>query len=423
MTTVQGLTEKNWAGNYTYRAREIAKPGSLGELRELVVGRDRIRALGSRHSFNALADTTGTLVSITGLGGIEIDAVARTVTVGGGVTYGALAAELSHAGFALHNMASLPHISVAGAVATGTHGSGDANGNLATAVVGLSCLDAQGDIHTLSKVGNEDFAGYVVGLGALGIVTELTLAIEPHYEISQTVYARPRWDRVLTDFDAMTSAAYSVSMFTDWSGEHLGQVWFKSRAGKQGKLRSLPGLAGARKAISDVHPLPGGTTENCTEQRGMLGSWNDRLPHFRADFTPSNGAEIQSEYLIPREHALPSMAALRELGEVISPLLQVSEIRTVAADDLWMSPCFQRETVALHFTWIRDHQAVDAVLPLVEAALAPFAARPHWGKHFLTDPGYLGSLYPRLGQFKALALRMDPEGKFGNDFLATHLFA
>lgn len=421
---VQGLKEQNWAGSYGYRAARVLHPGSLGELRELVTGSRHIRALGSRHSFNALADSTGTLVSLAGIGGgISIDARNRTATVGAGTTYGELATELARAGFALHNMASLPHISVAGAIATGTHGSGDRNGNLGTAVLSLGLLDAQGDLHTVARGEHADFAGHVVGLGALGIVTDVTLHIEPAYAISQTVYEGPAWEDVLGELDELTGAAYSVSLFTNWTGDRLGQVWLKSRAGETGMRGPLPGCLAGKEASARVHPLPGGNAENCTGQGGVPGSWHDRLPHFRMEFTPSNGAEIQSEYLLPREHARAAIAAVRDLGPVISPILQISEIRTVAADDLWMSPSHERDSMALHFTWVRDQPAIDMVLPLLEEALVPFRARPHWGKHFLADADRLGGLYPRLADFKALVRKTDPEGKFGNDFLAAKLLS
>jgi FAD/FMN-containing dehydrogenase len=213
----QRETERNWAGNHRYQALLMAHPSSVAELQGLVATAGKIRALGSRHSFNGIADTPGTLVVLDKLdGGISVDTQNLTVTVGGGTRYGTLAAELQRQGFALHNLASLPHISVAGAVATATHGSGDGNGNLATAVAALELVTADGSILTARR-GDPDFAGMVVGLGALGIVSRLTLDIEPSFAIAQSVYEDLDWEQVLTRFDELTASAYSVSLFTDWS--------------------------------------------------------------------------------------------------------------------------------------------------------------------------------------------------------------
>ena len=207
----QLVAERNWAGNYSYRAPQLARPSSVEELQGLVAGARKIRALGSRHSFNSIADTAGTLVVLDRLDpDIRVDAANLTVTVNGGTRYGTLAAELQRQGFALHNLASLPHISVAGAVATGTHGSGDANGNLATAVAGLELVTADGSILRMHR-GDEDFDGMVVGLGALGIVTKLTLDIRPSFDVAQSVFENLSWDLVLENFDRITSSAYSVS--------------------------------------------------------------------------------------------------------------------------------------------------------------------------------------------------------------------
>jgi len=418
-----GQVERNWAGNYSYGAGAIHAPNTVEELRSRVAGATRIRALGSRHSFNALADSSGVLVSLSSLATeIAIDGPELSVTVSAGTKYGVLAAELARQGFALHNLASLPHISLAGAIATGTHGSGDGNGNLATAVLALDFVDANGEIRHVSRAHTPDFAGYVVGLGALGILTRVTLRIEPSFTVAQHVYTGLPWDAVLSHFDEVTADAYSVSMFTDWRGDRLGQLWFKQRMGDGRRGGFPPSYRGGAAAVTGLHPLPGVSAANCTLQLGVPGSWSERLAHFRMDFTPSSGDEIQSEYLLPREHAVAAIMALRAMSPVISPLLQVSEIRTIAADDLWLSPSYGRESIGLHFTWVLDQPAVDAVLPLVEEALAPFQARPHWGKAFAMDAVDLAALYPKFDAFKALTEIVDPAGKFRNDFLARKVF-
>jgi len=412
-------TDLNWAGNYRYEAERVVEPASVAELQAIVAGTERVRALGSRHSFNDSADTRGTLVSLADLASdLVIDEAASTVTVGGGTKYGILAEELSRRGFALHNLASLPHISVAGAIATGTHGSGDQNGNLATAVRALELVTGSGELVTVSRESTPDFAGMVVGLGALGIVTRVTLDVQPSFDVRQDVFENLPWSRVLADLDAVTSAAYSVSLFTDWSGAHVQQAWLKSREPSSPRTE----FSGGSPATVPRHPLPGISGLDCTEQLGVLGAWHDRLAHFRLAFTPSNGAELQSEYLVPREHAVAAIQAMRELSSVITPLLLVSEVRTVAADDLWLSPNFGRDGMALHFTWKPEQAAVEKVLVLMEAALAPFMARPHWGKLFALKAGDLAPLYPRAADFRALAERMDPQHRFRNAFLERTVF-
>ncbi|MFP3466640.1 FAD-binding protein [Leifsonia sp. SIMBA_070] len=413
------MGEKNWAGNYEYTAERIARPRSVDELRDLVVASSSVRALGSRHSFNDLADTPGLLVSTADLpGSARIDEASRTVTVGGGVRYGDLARELQDAGWALHNLASLPHISVAGAIATATHGSGDRNGNLATAVAGLRILGGSGELVDLRR-GDDGFDGAVVGLGALGVVTEVTLDIRPTYDARQRLFAGLPWEAVLSRFDEVTSAAYSVSLFTTWQEETVSLAWLKELAGAETPIED--DFFGARALTEARHMIPTMDVRNTTEQLGVVGPWSERLAHFRFAFTPSNGEEIQSEYLVPRARAVEAIEAVSGLAPVIAPLLQVSEIRTVAADDLWLSSAYGTDVVGLHFTWFRDQAGVEAVLPQLEAALLPLGARPHWGKLYVDRDRLVPSLYPRLADFAALASRFDPAARFRNPFLTRLL--
>jgi xylitol oxidase len=334
------------------------------------------------------------------------------------VRYGELAVALASEGLALANLASLPHISVAGAIATATHGSGDANGNLATAVAALELVTSSGDVIT-SRRGDPDLDGIVVGLGAVGAVTRVTLDVEPEYEVRQRVFDDLAWDALLEHFDEITAGGYSVSLFTLW-GERAGRLWVKSRVTEEPEdVRDE--LFGARPATSERHPILDLDPVNCTPQLGVPGPWAERLPHFRMGFTPSAGEEIQSEFLLPRRHAIDAIEALRALAEEIRPVLQVSEIRTVAADRLWMSPQYGRDTVGIHFTWTREQAAVERVLADIEGALAPFGARPHWGKLFLADAASIGPLYERLPDFTRLLERLDPRGAFRNDWLQTHV--
>ncbi|MFF6784606.1 D-arabinono-1,4-lactone oxidase [Streptomyces sp. NPDC012510] len=412
--TTQTLT--NWARNITYGAGELHRPHSVEALRTLVAGAERVRVLGSGHSFNEIADPgpEGLFLSLTGLPPeIEVDATARTVRVGGGVRYAELARAVHAHGLALHNMASLPHISVAGSVATGTHGSGDGNGPLAAAVREVDLVTADGSTLTLAR-GDERFGGAVTSLGALGVVTALTLDLEPAFEVSQRIYRE--LPLVGLDFAAVSSSAYSVSLFTRWRHSGFDQVWVKRRVD-----RPTVDFPWAVPATEATHPVPGMPAVNCTEQFGVPGPWHERLPHFRAEFTPSSGDELQSEYLLPRPFALDALHALDEIRHAVAPVLQVCEVRTVAADAQWLSPAQGRDTVALHFTWIADAAPVLPVVRRVEEVLAPFEARPHWGKVFTVPAAGLRGLYPRLGDFRALAEALDPVGKFRNAFVRNVL--
>jgi alditol oxidase len=408
------VTEVNWAGTHAYLAARIHRPSTLEQLQEIVAAAPRVRVLGSRHSFTDLADSAE-LVALDGLpADIALDRAAGTVTVGAGVRYGELAEALNAEGVALHNLASLPHISVGGAIATATHGSGNGNGNLATAVARLELVRSDGELLGAQR-GDPDFDGLVVGLGALGAVVRVTLDVQPAYEVRQRVFERMRWDALLEHFDAIAGCGYSVSVFSRW-GEDVEQVWVKSRV-TEAPEEVRDELFGAVAATVDRHPIIGLDAVNCTPQLGVAGLWSDRLPHFRMGFTPSKGDEIQSEFFVARDRAVAAIEAMRGLGERLEPLLLVSEIRTMAADELWLSPQYRQDTAALHFTWKREPDAVARALFDVEAALRPLAARPHWGKAFVARAADIASLYERLPDFVALMERLDPRGAFRNAWL------
>ena len=353
---------------------------------------------------------------------ISLDRTARTVTVEAGMTYGELGQYLHANGHALGNMASLPHISIAGAVATATHGSGMTNGNLATAVSRLELVDAAGEVVTLTRDEDGDrFNGAVVSLGALGIVTKLTLDIEDAFDVRQTVYLDLPMHELRDGFDEIMKSGYSVSLFTDWSRRTIDQVLIKHRVDGERPTPPVEEFRGVRIATRNVHPVAGESAENVTEQMGIPGPWHERLPHFRMGFTPSSGDELQSEYFVPLETAYDAIMAIEALHERITPHLLISEIRTIAADRLWLSPCHGRACASLHTTWKPDWDAVTGPLPLIERALEPFAAVPHWGKLFTMTPAALQSRYERLADFRELVGHYDPEGKFRNDFLRRNI--
>lgn len=408
---------KNWAGNLEYSSADIQRPTTVDQLRELVTHATRIKALGSRHSFNTVADTDGTHILLDALPQeVVVDTAKSTVKVSGGISYGALGRALEEQGYAIHNLASLPHISVAGAIQTGTHGSGVNNPSLAAAVVSVDLVRASGELVTLTA-DDDEFLASVVGMGALGIVTGLELAIRPSYEVRQRVLTNLSWEGALANFQTIASSAYSVSFFTDYTGDTIPQVWLKALDTEA----PLPDLFGATPATAAMHPLPDMSAENCTEQLDVAGKWLDRLPHFRHEFTPSNGEELQSEFLLPLDQAPAALQAVRELAHKLAPLLFVSEIRTVAADEFWLSPFYQQQSVALHFTWKPLQTEVEAVLPELEEALRPFGARPHWGKLFTPGQYDFAALYPRFEDFRSLVQANDPSGKFRNSLLDSVL--
>ena len=414
---------RNWAGNIEYSTEKLTPAATAAEAQRFVRAQEKFKVLGTAHCFNTIADSRNQFLSVRPMEEISVDAAARTVTVGGGITYGKLAPPLDAKGFALHNLASLPHISVAGACTTATHGSGEKNGNLASAVQGLELINAAGEVVELSRAKDgETLAGAVVGLGALGVISKVTLAIQPTFQVKQYVYENMPLAEMQKHFDEIEGSGYSVSLFTDWRNKNINEVWVKSRVDGGAAFAAPPEFFGARLAKKNLHPIAEISAENCTEQMGVPGPWYERLPHFRMGFTPSAGKELQSEFFVPRRNAVEAILAVEKLNAQISPLLLITEIRTIAADDLWMSPCYQQDSVAIHFTWKPDWPGVRAALPEIEKTLAPYGVRPHWGKLFTIDPATLRERYKRLPDFVGLAKRFDPNGKFRNEFLDKYVF-
>ena len=411
---------RNWAGNVTFGAAAVHRPETVEELQELVAASRRIRALGSAHSFSTVADTDGDLVSLAALPPrVDVAADRRTVTVAAGMRYGEVAPILHAEGLALHNLGSLPHICIAGAVATGTHGSGERLGSLATAVVGLEMVLAGGELVTVDR-STPWFPGAVVALGSLGVVTALTLSVETAYDVAQQVYDHLPAAAQSAHLDEVFSAGDSVSIFTLWDQRGADQVWVKRRTDRD--WDPLPeGWLGATAADGPRHPVRSVPTEATTTQLGVAGAWHERLPHFRLDHTPSAGDELQTEYLVDRADAAAVLDAVGGLRDRIRPLLLVSELRTVAADDLWLSPTFGRDSLAVHFTWRPDPAGVLPVVAAVEELLVPFGARPHWGKVFGTSPDAPAATYPRLDDASRLRRELDPDNVFGNAFVDRYL--
>lgn len=414
---------KNWAENLEYSTGNVHYPKTLEEVRETVKSCSKLRALGSRHSFNAIADSKENQISLKEMNKIvSLDKETRTITVEAGMKYGEVCQYLHENGFALHNLASLPHISIAGAIATATHGSGVLNGNLSTGVAAIEFVTADGNIVSLSKK-DPQFFGSVVGLGALGVVTKVTLDLLPTFSMQQVVYRNLPMAELEKNFLAIMSSGYSVSLFTDWKNKNINEVWVKSKLdGLSPSAAQASEFYGATPAMQNMHPVEELDAVNCTDQMGVPGVWYERMPHFKMGFTPSAGKELQAEYFIPLENGYEAMMAVESLHEKISPHLFISEIRAVNADELWMSPCYQKPCVAIHTTWKQEWDVVMGLLPQMEEKLAPFNPRPHWAKLFTLSPAELQSRIEKLDNFKLLMKQYDPEGKFQNEFLQTNLF-
>ena len=412
----------NWAGNLTYSTDNLYQPRTVAKAQKTIKDCDQLRVLGTRHSFNTIADSTANQVNLDKFAqAMRVNPEEKTVTVDAGVSYGQLSTYLDQQGYALRNLASLPHISVAGACATATHGSGMRNGNLATAVAAMEFINAQGELVRLSRQADGDaFRGAVVHLGGIGLVTKLTLDVVPTFRMKQWVYLNLPMEQMRAHFEDIMSAGYSVSLFTDWKGNHINQVWIKQRAEAADPDKDF---YGASAATRDVHPILDISAENCTAQMGVVGPWYERMPHFRMNFTPSSGKELQSEFFVPRKHAVDALMAINRLGKYIAPHLLISEVRAIDADEFWMSPCYQQPSIAIHFTWKQDWDKVKRVLPMIEQALDAYDVRPHWGKLFTMPPAKLQKRYQQLADFKALLEQYDRKGKFRNEFLANNLYA
>lgn len=402
---------QNWSKNVDFNDRGYLQPESITELQDLIRTNPKIRVRGTAHCFNEIANTSSYAINLSKMPKtIEVDATKKLVRVAAGLTYGELAPILHEQGWALNNLASLPHISIAGSVSTGTHGSGIKNQNLANQVVSLDLVTAQGELRHIDRA-NPAFSALVVGLGLGGIVYQYELKIEPTYKVRQVIYPEIPLDILQRNFNQIMGTAYSVSYFTDWSSAHIGNLWCKFRDDEK-----IPeSVGGSAKADKKFHPIPSVDPVACTDQLGRPGEWHQRIPHFKLEFTPSVGEEIQSEFFVDRKDAAAAIEVVSQLGSEITPLLWITELRTCAADQLWLSGAYERDVLAIHFTW-KKLDAIYPVIEKVEAALRPFNYRPHWGKVFTADATYLKSVYPKMTEFKALTEALDPTLKFENSF-------
>lgn len=402
--------ERNWARNISYSA-PVRHPDTVERLQEAVAGARHAHALGTRHSFSTCADTDGLLVALDRIApDLQVDDETGTATVGAAIRLGDLGRLLAEHGRAIANLPSLPHISLGGAVATATHGSGEGLGMLATFV---QAIEVVGPAGMLRRFDGADLAGAVMAYGALGIVTRIAVATVPAFSVRQDSFGAMPWRSLEDHLDDVFAAGYSVSVFTRWTGDAEGAlVKSTDGAGHPGEL------FGAAPTPRDPAAIAADTKHTPI---GDLGPSWDRLPHFRLAAVPSVGEELQSEYFVPRADAQEALAALRGLGEDVDAALHVSELRTVAADELWLSPASGSDVLAIGFTWRDAPELVLPLLPRIEERLLPLGARPHLAKLFHADAGALRDRSPGWHDFAALRDRVDPDRVFGNPFLERTL--
>ena len=411
---------QNWSGHTPFNAARFHQPTTIPELQKIVRKADKVRVIGSRHCFNDIADTTGDLVFLGNLDNTAvIDEQNHRATVNAGITYGELCPQLHAAGYALPNTASLDHITVIGACMSATHGSGDANGNLATAVSGLEMVTANGDLTTLTRDRDGDrFLGAVVALGALGVVTRVTLDLLPTFNVQQHVYQKLPMTGLYESFDEIMAAGYSVSLFPTWQEDYVESLWVKQKV--DGEMAVSETFFDA-PLVAEGHLWEDPPDRSWTPT-GSQGPWHERLPHFRFHDAQQEGKELQTEYFVARQDAVAALKVVAGFREQVAPILAVSEIRSVAADDLWLSMAYGHDVVAIHFNWHKDGPGVTQFLPILEEQLAPFHPRPHWGKLFALSPAQVRAAYPRMADFQDLARELDPDRKFSNAYVDSYVF-
>ena len=410
---------QNWAKNITFSSQNYIEIENLTQLQKVIESSNKLKVVGTSHSFSEIADTTGTLISLKNLDSeIEIDEKSQTVKVSAGTSYANLAKYLEKNGWALSNLASLGEISIAGAVMTGTHGSGSNNKVLSDSVVAIEMILSSGDKFVIDRKNFAQFSGFVVSFGALAVFTKLTLKIVRSFSVKQVVYENVPIQSVLENFNEIFDRPYSASYFSNWSPKNTGQIWMKFL--DDDKYPELQSKAyGGNLALSNQHPVKVNDPGNCTEQMGVAGKWLFRLPHFRLNSSPASGDEVQTEYLVDRDHVQGYINELTKIGEDIAARVYATEIRTISSDDLWLSGAYGRETVGFHFTWKKSPEVKD-FLPEIENILGKNNGRPHWGKLFSTPRAQLIDRYPMYEEFRQLIQKYDSGNKFRNKFIEQY---
>lgn len=430
MKTVRSSVWRNWAGNVTARPVRSVAPSSTQELAEVVRRAAaeglKVKAVGSGHSFTTTAATDGLLIRPDRMAGVRgLDREAGTVTVAAGTPLRQLNETLSAHGLSLANMGDIMEQTVAGATATGTHGTGRDSASIAAQIKGLELVTADGSVLRCSAAENpEIFAAARIGLGALGVVSAITFAVEPEFLLTAREEPMP-FDRVMADFERLVA-----------ENEHFEFYWFPHTGNcntKRNNRSTGPAApVGRVSAWVDDELLSNGIFQvACSvgravpatipgiakiSSRALSARTYTDIP-YKVFTSPRRVRFLEMEYAVPREAVV---TVLRELKSTVDRSgLRVSfpvEVRTAPADDIALSTASGRETayIAVHLYRGTPHRAYFTA---AEQIMIAHGGRPHWGKLHSRDAGYLSGVYPRFGEFTAVRDRLDPDRLFSNDYL------
>ncbi|KAI1700234.1 d-arabinono-1,4-lactone oxidase domain-containing protein [Ditylenchus destructor] len=360
----------NWGNNFRFSTQNIQYPTSVEEVQQIVRNANKLRVVGTRHSFSKIADSPNTMLSTLALKNIiGFDPTVPSITVQAGITYTDLNPFLPNYG---------PN--------------------------------------------DPELKAIAVGLGAFGVITQVELEVEPTFNLTNYVFVNMPEQDIYDHFDEIENLGYSVQLFTDFSTPGVwDQVWVWVRSDENSNVGNMQNLYGATRTHEQVTAIEALPPTYLMEQ-GKEQPWYYGLVDYHLGLSGFDGAEIQSEYFMPYENAIPAIQAVSNFSDLIAPRVYTMLIRTIKGDDLWMSESFNETTVAIHFTWKPNMTAVMEVLPQIEQALLPYGARPHWGKVFAQGPETYLHRYPKLNQWKQLAETLDPTHKFRNKFLEDTVF-
>ncbi|KAI1701064.1 FAD binding domain-containing protein [Ditylenchus destructor] len=413
----------NWGDNFLFSTQNIQYPTTVEEVQEIVQNADKVRVVGTRHSFSTCADSPDTILSTLALKNIiGFDDSVPSITVQAGIAYTDLNPYLQYLGFALPNLATLAEISVGGASQTGAHGSGLSNQCLASHIRSLKIVLANGTLATYGP-NDPELKAIALGVGAFGVITQVELKVEPTFNITNYFFLNMTAQNLYDHFDEIENTGYTAQLFTDFSTPGVwGQIMIMDRSGSNANIGSLQNLYGATRATTKVSPILALPPTYLVDQ-GVEQPWYFGLVDYHLGLSGFDGGEIQSEYFLPYENAVAAIKAVTTLSDLIAPRVHTMLIRTIKGDDLWLSEMYsQSSVVAIHFTWKLNMTAVMEVLPQIEQLLIPYCAKPHWGKVFAQGPETFLHCYPKLADFKQLAEQLDPTHKFRNQFLEDNVF-
>uniref|UniRef100_A0A915D0Y3 FAD-binding PCMH-type domain-containing protein n=1 Tax=Ditylenchus dipsaci TaxID=166011 RepID=A0A915D0Y3_9BILA len=418
----------NWGGNFNFSTQDIKYPTTTAGVQQLVKEcKGKIRPVGTRHSFSEIANTNDTLICLVHMNLIlSVDPSVPSVTVQAGITYTDLIPFLQSIGLAIPMMASLGEISIAGAINTAVHGSGAGIGNLATQVLGLQMVLADGSVVQYSKGQNDtELAAATVGLGALGIVTQVTLQAQPTYNLAINVFENMDMSVLDTQLYNITHSGYAINMWSTFGTPGvLDQVWITTKVDSNGvnAYGNVSQLYGAPAATAQSSPIAALPPTYVVPQMGIVGPYYERLTDYDLGLSGQEGQQTQSEYYVDFDDFVPALKALQTLSAEINAVVYVALFRITEKDELWMSPQYKKTTMAIHFSWQPKLDQVMALLPKIEAALAPFNPIPHWGKLYTLKPEQYLPLLPKYPEWREQVELHDPTHKFRNKWLEENIF-